>query len=277
MKGILFREEVWQAERKVLEQYGEAQTRRLSGLGDINMVGSDWAGEPTSPDQYEFNDFSNGVATFIRTAVDNASFKIGVAYHCKPRFQVGEVVYRKEAWAYHGCTHEFPGDISTAHIEYLADRLQRDIVFDSFDKMMASVPEQNIKYPANYQDLDEYDKWLVHSDLLHRWWQRVSKGISPLFMPAWAARDFLRITAVRAERLNSIRVNDCLAEGINIDLIAGIDYDIDNELWKHGQDKIIKAYKELWDSINKEYTWDKNPWCFVYTFKKIDKPVSLVV
>ncbi len=77
-----------------------------------------------------------------------------------------------------------------------------------------------------------------------------------LFMPA--ARIFLLVTDVRAERLKEITGGDCLKEGCP---------QIEASMGLH-----LQWYKELWDSINPKSKWDTNPWVFVYTFKKVDKP-----
>jgi hypothetical protein len=43
------------------------------------------------------------------------------------------------------------------------------------------------------------------------------KWQNKLFMPQWAARYFIEITAVRCERLHDISDEDCLKEGIEYD------------------------------------------------------------
>ncbi len=49
-------------------------------------------------------------------------------------------------------------------------------------------------------------------------------------MPTWAARYFIRITAVRAERLQDISEEDCIKEGIKPVL--------DGNLFMNGVDKV---------------------------------------
>lgn len=81
MKGFLFRPDVWKAKLKVLEQYGEAQTRRVSGLKEINKEPDNWR--------------------HVRNVVNEQVFifqqKDGLQKIIKPRYRVGEVVYIKEA------------------------------------------------------------------------------------------------------------------------------------------------------------------------------------
>jgi len=71
---------------------------------------------------------------------------------------------------------------------------------------------------------------------------------SPLFMPEWAARYFLEITDVRAERLQEITLKDMWAEGMDEDMYAPTQFEL------------------LWNTINKD-KWESNPWVWVYTFR----------
>jgi hypothetical protein len=93
-----------------------------------------------------------------------------------------------------------------------------------------------------------------------------------IFMPKEAARIFLRVTAVRAERLQDITVVDVMAEGLSCD------NDINNpdpqthegiRNWNLTYAQFL--FHELWDKLNaaRGYGWDKNPWVWVYTFERI--------
>lgn len=93
-------------------------------------------------------------------------------------------------------------------------------------------------------------------------WQWKNK----LFMPASAARHFIKITAVRAERLQDISNEDCIKEGIFFD----------GSVYSNGLDNIQylelrAAYKALINSIDGKDTWDNNPWVWVYDYKLIDR------
>lgn len=87
-----------------------------------------------------------------------------------------------------------------------------------------------------------------------------------LFMPASAARHFIKITAVRAERLQDISNEDCIKEGIVFD----------GSVYSNGFDNIKyleprAAYKALINSIDGKDTWDNNPWVWVYDYELIDR------
>lgn len=93
-------------------------------------------------------------------------------------------------------------------------------------------------------------------------WQWKNK----LFMPASAARHFIKITAVRAERLQDISNEDCIKEGIVFD----------GSVYSNGLDNIQyleprAAYKALINSIDGKDTWDNNPWVWVYDYELIDR------
>lgn len=234
MKGILFKHDMI----KAIIEGRKTVTRRLSRMNEINKITDGW----WLVAKYDDN-------TLFRFAND----KLDKDLMIKPRYQVGETVYIKEAWAYHGCMNEMPADISTAQIEYLLDKVKRDVTFSSFEIMMDSVPKQNIKYPPRYHDKGEFEQERIHSDLIDKWWTRVHKGISPLFMPAWAARDFIKITDVRPKRLQEITELEAEAEGAP----------------EHGLNAGLLWYKKLWDSINPKYPFSSNPWCWRYEFKPL--------
>ena len=80
----------------------------------------------------------------------------------------------------------------------------------------------------------------------------IDKWKSPLFMPQWAARDFLKIESVRAERLQEITEEDAKAEGV-----------------QYPAGECLAGYAILWDSINPDHPWASNPWIFRYQFSKV--------
>lgn len=80
---------------------------------------------------------------------------------------------------------------------------------------------------------------------------------SPIYMPRWASRITLQITKVRVERVQSITLSDCAAEG------APPTHE-DDQVWDN-----TDTYRKLWDSINaaRGFSWKKNPWVWALTFK----------
>lgn len=93
-----------------------------------------------------------------------------------------------------------------------------------------------------------------------------------LFMPESAARYFIEITAVRAERLQDISDKDCLKEGIGWSDFPAIHFGIkEGEYFHWLGDTPQKAYAALIDKINGKGTWEKNPFVWVYDFTLIKK------
>lgn len=88
-----------------------------------------------------------------------------------------------------------------------------------------------------------------------------------IHMPKEAARIFLGVTDVRVERVQSITDEDGKREGV-----CGLCYDV-----KTGEEKYdMTLFKVLWDGLNAKrgYGWDKNPYVWVYSFERVDKPAG---
>ena len=87
-----------------------------------------------------------------------------------------------------------------------------------------------------------------------------------LHMPKEAARIFLKITAVRVERLQEIDAVGCLQEGIESEYPHIL----------NGEEKRY-AFSQLWNSTIKKddidmYGWGVNPWVWVIEFEVCEKP-----
>ncbi len=94
-----------------------------------------------------------------------------------------------------------------------------------------------------------------------------------IHMPKEAARIFLRVTDVRVERLQDIRLEGCLAEGVQLTFLEERDFA------KRG---LIawQRYSTVWDSTIKKSDlgkcgWDANPWVWVIEFERISKEEAL--
>ncbi|MBB6716248.1 hypothetical protein [Clostridium gasigenes] len=101
-----------------------------------------------------------------------------------------------------------------------------------------------------------------------------------IHMPKEAARIFLRVTSIRAERLQEIQDSDCLKEGIREYSKDGnvIKYAVNEEQfhWFDMPRNPLEAFKILWNTTvkkdaYKEYGFESNPWVWVIEFGKIDK------
>lgn len=87
-----------------------------------------------------------------------------------------------------------------------------------------------------------------------------------LFMPAKYARYFIKITAVRCERLQDISDEDCLKEGIK-KLGEYADFNCYYDECDRHFATPREAYAALIDSINGKGTWDSNPFVWVYEYR----------
>ena len=80
-----------------------------------------------------------------------------------------------------------------------------------------------------------------------------------IHMKKEAARIFLKVTNVRAERLRSITEKDAMAEGVFPEPPFSF------------PDTYCRGFQKLWDSLAEESTnWSANPWVWVYEFERVD-------
>lgn len=89
---------------------------------------------------------------------------------------------------------------------------------------------------------------------------KAGRWVTPLFMPRFASRITLGIINVRVERLQDISAEDAWEEGC----------------WPPGKphrcgdpQQTIDAFHELWESINGDGAWAKNPWVWAISFIRI--------
>jgi len=170
-----------------------------------------------SPSQWQFLSANNKGEFIFGTYIATANHhQVKII---KPRYRIGETVYIKEAFE----IIDDYGDTATIH------------------------------FPSTREQL-----LLSGLGITHKHWltDRYGKMISPLFMPEWAARYFIVITDVRAERLQEINYWDAGKEGLD---------DVLPE-WMR-----LAEFHKLWNSINKE-KWESNPWVEVDTFRKQEMP-----
>lgn len=147
----------------------------------------------------------------------------GEDFLIKPKYQPGDIVYVKEAFA-----------------------IKTPIISDQ--------DWESYGYKADGYELHRDEKWK-----------------SPLLMSEKAARVFLEITDVKAERLNVISEEDAIAEGIEkLEKPVIIGYPFAacfNFKGVDGNYTFAKeAFKSLWQSIHGPDSFD-NRWVWVYTFK----------
>lgn len=86
-----------------------------------------------------------------------------------------------------------------------------------------------------------------------------------IFMPRWASRITLEITGIKVERLQDISEEDAKAEGLEP---YGDKYFAIPETENYSTNP-RKAFSLLWEFINGKEAWEKNPWIWAISFKRI--------
>lgn len=157
-------------------------------------------------------------------------------------YQPGDLLWVKEAWMFWDWTED-----GEPFIKYEADGTVR-ICEASSDK----TAERWMDIWAELSVDENYSK--------HRGAARDNKWRSPMFMFRDCARIWLRVTGVRAERLQGITEADAIAEGA----LHGVDAS-----WGGNGAYAQGRCQFLWDMLNAKrgYPWKDNPWVWVYEFK----------
>jgi len=170
----------------------------------------------------------SGVITGIWQTDDNGWGGVNLI-PVNPKYKVGEKVYLKEPY----------------------------FIFDEKDNS------------CFYKYLPKVD-WLTDKEFLNsvNSISRLKGWKNKLFMPESAARYFIEITAVRAERLKDISDEDCIKEGIFEVMGGALNM---NSIDPIGYLQPSDAYAALIDKISGKGTWDNNPFVWVYDFKLVRK------
>lgn len=101
--------------------------------------------------------------------------------------------------------------------------------------------------------------WYYKADYAERP-KEVARWRPSIHMPREAARIFLRVTSVSAERLRNIDTYGIAHEGVNLFAVK----------------ETYERFAELWNSTVKSvdlplYGWKANPWVWVYEFERVEQ------
>ncbi len=94
-----------------------------------------------------------------------------------------------------------------------------------------------------------------------------------IFMLKIYCRLFLEITDIRIERLNKITEQDAIEEGVGkVFNTLFREYRYTDYMDCGSQCRsAVSSYKTLWESINGVGSWEKNPFVWVVSFKRVEK------
>lgn len=110
--------------------------------------------------------------------------------------------------------------------------------------------------------------------------RRIGEGVGlplcwhpSIHMPREAARIFLRVTGVRVERLQDMRLKDCEKEGIQLNSVESADLVM-------GPIRARERFSGVWDGTIKPKDlstcgWEANPWVWVIEFERISKDEAM--
>jgi len=207
MKGILFKPNMI----KAIVEGRKTQTWRVI--------------KPQPPARFvnRVPDMRRGVLVFADSATDT--------WEAHPRYDIGEIVYIKEAWS----------------ISYFT------AIYEEEHQVQVSYKDgKEVYFTVDYETWEKYAT------------QKYCSLQSPMFLPECFARYFIQITDVRAERLQEITEEDAGAEGCT--MMPGLTVG-----GAMGLASARYVYMRLWNTINKSpYDWQSNPWCWVYSFKAVE-------
>jgi len=148
------------------------------------------------------------------------------------KYKVGDILYVKETW-----TLGKKFTIKPENVWYIRNDLGNEVYYKA-------------DLNDNFYDPDNICKWKPS-----------------IHMPKEYARIFLKVTNVRVEKLQDMKIEDFLHEGIN-DNGFTVQYPENglNEFYKFLKNKWI----DFWNSTKKDgYKWEDNPYVFVYEFERI--------
>jgi hypothetical protein len=180
----------------------------------------------------------------------------------------GDRLWVRETWGYRGSLSEVTRRW-TATVDYMADGQRREIELTraQYDALLAKGIREQKACPKITGDEGSDEWWAsrnAYSDWLTAYWKKSRPSI---FLPRWASRITLEVTALRAERLQSISEEDARAEGVTTEPQQGLLNGKPATLYPitHRQ-----AFTWLWDAINgKRASWASNPFVWVVSFRRL--------
>jgi hypothetical protein len=112
-------------------------------------------------------------------------------------------------------------------------------------------------------------KRIAHGE--HRCTSILPKWRPSIYMPHWASRITLEITAVHVEQLQQITRSGAILEGAQYHDGGSVGH----SGWRMDDSDVfngpVSAFVGLWDRINeKTFPWAANPWVWKISFERIE-------
>lgn len=187
------------------------------------------------------------------------------AAYC-PHGAPGDRLWVKEAWAIARCSTDYETGGETNYYEWTADdgdpskHLGRNARYETAATLHYRADGEERNPTELYPTTDINDEVIAPAEIRWR---------SPMFMPRWASRLTLEVTAVRVERVQDISEADAEAEGV--DWIRD-----SSRVRVPGQDSrrptAVECYRWLWNQLNaaRGFPWSANPWVWSVTFRRVE-------
>ena len=158
---------------------------------------------------------------------------------CKPPYEPGDVLYVRETWCWCPC---WDCGMVTAEWECCDD-----------DAVMVF----NL-------DKKEYGCYCYRASCADNEYPSADTWHPSIHMPKEAARIFLKVKEVRAERLHDITSDQAIREGTKEEFSP----------------LAIDEFRDIWNSTVKQsdigvYGWDANPWVWAIEFEACEKPEDM--
>lgn len=189
-----------------------------------------------------------------------------------PKYQEDDILWVRETWRIVGWNIGDP-----FKIQFKDGSVINDIYFN--EEMAIDYNIQSTNQCLDAGLISKKDGYF-HFDLK----DCPTKWKPSIFMPKEAARIFLKVTNIRAERLEEITIEDAINEGIEIWQQQGCTrYKSYIKpmigFWEHsntGVHPAIASFRSLWAKMNGFESLNSNPFVWVYEFEKIEKPKNFI-
>ena len=167
----------------------------------------------------------------------------------KAPYRHGDILYVRETWAY--------GYVDTTDFECRCNEC-------FFEELKAGTQKDSFLMPRYFYRTEDLDGLNV------RWHPSIH-------MPKEAARLFLRVTDVQAERLQDITEEQARREGVKpVMVTTDVDKPEQEQEWNEWI-PALPSFPNIWDNTIKKsdlplYGWNANPWVWVIEFERCEKP-----